>query len=92
MTSNKNTNKYKEIKSALELFLYSFIGFFIQFALGIFLARHLTESLYGDYNIAIKILAILVTLSLYGTNAGANRFLAKYIKKIRLTLQQNTWQ
>ncbi|MDX2347097.1 MAG: oligosaccharide flippase family protein [Legionella sp.] len=74
----------KDIKSSVELFSQSLIGFFIQLGLGIFLARHLTESLYGDYNVAIKLLSILVTFSLYGTNVGANRFLAKYIQKHRL--------
>ena len=77
----------KDMSASLELFLESFIGFFIQFILGIFLARHLTESLYGDYNVAMRILSILVTLALYGTNIGANRFLAHYIRKHRAKSQ-----
>jgi O-antigen/teichoic acid export membrane protein len=71
----------KDIKNSAELFSQACIGFFIQFGLGIFLARQLTESLYGDYNVAMKLLSVLVTLALYGTNTGANRFLAKYLKR-----------
>jgi O-antigen/teichoic acid export membrane protein len=71
----------KDIKNSVELFAQAFIGFFIQFGLGVFLARQLSESLYGDYNVAMRFLAILVVFALYGTDVGANRFLAKYLKK-----------
>jgi O-antigen/teichoic acid export membrane protein len=71
----------KDIKNSAELFLQALVGFFLQFGLGIFLARQLTESLYGDYNVAMKLLSILVILALYGTNTTANRFLAKYLKR-----------
>lgn len=68
-----------EKASALILFAESFVGFLLRLALGIFLARHLSEADYGDYSIAIKLLNILVVFAAYGSNIGANRFLAHFL-------------
>ncbi|WP_133129707.1 polysaccharide biosynthesis C-terminal domain-containing protein [Legionella yabuuchiae] len=69
-----------EVKMSYLLFVLAFFGYALKFGLNIFLARHLTASLYGDYSVAIKLLTILITLSLFGTNIGANRFFVKYLQ------------
>lgn len=61
------------------LFALAVLGYLLKMLLNLFLARHLPANLYGDYSVAIRVLTILVTLSLFGTNIGVNRFFAKYL-------------
>lgn len=61
------------------LFVLAVLGYLLKMLLNLFLARHLSASIYGDYSVAIRVLTILVTLSLFGTNIGVNRFFAKYL-------------
>ncbi|WP_131764305.1 oligosaccharide flippase family protein [Legionella drozanskii] len=61
------------------LFVLAVLGYILKILLNLFLARHLPASVYGDYSVAIRVLTILVTLALFGTNIGANRFFAKYL-------------
>lgn len=70
----------KETKIALTLFALATAGYFLKYGLNIYLARHLTESLYGDFSLAVKCLNILSVLSLFGTQVGAQRFLANYLQ------------
>lgn len=67
-------------KSLATLFCLTLIGYLTQFALNTFLARHLSEALYGDFNLAINILSIFATLILFGSTVGGYRFLSKFIK------------
>src|SRR5690348_17012405 len=62
------------------LFFLTVLGYLTKFALNLFLAHHLTPARYGDYSVAIKLLDILVLVTLFGTNIGASRFLAKYLQ------------
>jgi len=62
------------------LLLVAVLGFIAKYFLNVFLALHLTAETYGDFNVAIKFLLILVGLSLFGTNIGAQRFLALYLR------------
>lgn len=69
----------KEIKIAYILFLVAVVGYLIKYGLNVFLANHLSPIVYGDYSVAIQLLNIMISLSLFGTNTGARRFLAKYL-------------
>ena len=70
----------KNVNPAYLLFFLASIGYFVKYGLNVFLAHHLKDDMYGNYSIAIKLLAIFVTLSLFGTNISANRFLANYLQ------------
>ncbi len=70
----------KKVSSAYLLFCLVVVSYFIKYGLNVFLARHLTADVYGDFSLAIRILAIFITLSLFGTNVSAYRFLSKYLQ------------
>ena len=80
-------------KSIYALFSISIIGLIFQYGLQAFLAHGLGSHFYGEYNIALRFLAIFVTISLLGTDAGAQAFLAKYLKShnIGRTKQYLSW-
>ncbi len=62
------------------LFAVAVVGFLVQYGLNVYLARHLSAEIYGDYTIAIKSLGILVSLALFGTDMGSQCFLSKYLR------------
>lgn len=61
--------------------LMSLSGYFILYALNIFLANHMAPSLYGDYSLAFRLLNLSAVLLLLGTNVLSNKFLSRYLKK-----------
>jgi O-antigen/teichoic acid export membrane protein len=69
----------KDTKASIILFIESLLGFLTKLALNVFLARYLSEALFGDYKIATKVLNIMGTLVLFGTNVSISRFFAKYL-------------
>lgn len=69
----------KEVKTAYLLFLIAFMGYLLKYGLNVFLAHQLPAALYGDLRVAIQLLQILVVVTLFGTNVGAQRFLAKFL-------------
>lgn len=75
------------------LFVLTLLGYLTKYALNLFLAHHLTPIKYGEYSVAIKLLDILVLVTLFGTNIGANRFLAKYLEfnKVKTAADYIAW-
>ncbi|OGT37142.1 MAG: hypothetical protein A3F11_08205 [Gammaproteobacteria bacterium RIFCSPHIGHO2_12_FULL_37_14] len=75
------------------LFILTIVGYLAKYGLNIFLAHHVTTGMYGRYSVAIKVLDILVLLTLFGTNVGASRFLAKYLKfhSVQSTVNYIAW-
>ena len=78
-----------QIKNTFFLLYLTILGFLLKFVFNIFLAKHLTADVYGDYNLALKILALLVSVSLFGTNVSAKRFLAKYLQVHKKSMATN---
>ncbi|WP_133130617.1 oligosaccharide flippase family protein [Legionella yabuuchiae] len=70
----------QELKLTYSLFLLALMSYFIQYGLNVFLARNLEAHLYGNFSVAIKLLNILTTLILFGTNVSSQRFLASYLR------------
>ena len=75
------------------LFILAILGYLTKYALNLFLAHHLTPIRYGEYSVAIKLLDILVLITLFGTNVGASRFLAKYLElnSLRSAIDYIAW-
>lgn len=71
----KQLSKVMLISSSIAL-----LGYFIKLGANIFLARHITEAIYGDFNLALKALSFFVTLTLFGSNFGTNRFFSKFLR------------
>ncbi|WP_133130616.1 lipopolysaccharide biosynthesis protein [Legionella yabuuchiae] len=70
----------EEFKHTYYLFLLALIGYFIKYGLNVFLARNLEVHLYGNFSVAIRLLNILITIVLFGTNISSQRFLANYLR------------
>lgn len=70
----------QDIKITRLVFLLVFIGYFSKYGLNLYLAHHLSAKLYGDFNVAVRVLNIWVLVALFGTNVGAVRFLPSYLK------------
>jgi O-antigen/teichoic acid export membrane protein len=49
--------------------------------MNVFIARHLTAALYGDFSLALKFLLVVSNLVLLGTNLGAKRFLSELLSR-----------
>lgn len=75
----KNTTSIEETEKTYFLFVLVVIGYLAKYSLNVVLAHHLPPALYGDYSIAIKVLAVLITTILFGTNVGAQRFFGGYL-------------
>ena len=73
----KNMNRILE--TTFLLFVIALIGYLTKYILNIFLAHYLIPSIFGELQVAMKVLYVLVGLTLFGTNVGAQRFLAKYL-------------
>lgn len=67
-------------KNSSLILVITTIGYFLRYGFNVFLAQHFSADLYGDYNLAIKVLAALGSLSLFGTNISAKRFLSHYLQ------------
>lgn len=70
-------------KTTVVLILLAVASFIARYLLNILLARHFSAQLYGDFSIAIKVLGIVATMSLLGTNTSSKRFLAKYLHQFK---------
>lgn len=70
----------KDVKIIFTLIGLALLGYFIKLGTSVFIARHISVALYGDFNLALKILNVFVTITMFGSNFGASRFLSKYLK------------
>lgn len=66
-------------KAPLYLFILSLLTYASKCALNLFLAHHLARDIYGDFSVAIRLLSVMVTLTLFGTDIGSQRFFGKFI-------------
>lgn len=71
----------KEAKAIIVLFGLACVGYTVKLATSVFIARHVSVAVFGDFNLAIKVLNVFVTITMFGSNFSANRFLAKYIQQ-----------
>jgi O-antigen/teichoic acid export membrane protein len=74
--------KIKEVRrydsTIMHLIAFATLGYLLKYLLNVVLARYLTPSLYGDFNIAIRVLTIIMTCVLLGTHHSAKRFFSSY--------------
>ena len=70
----------KDMKNFYLLFAISVVTYFVTYDLNVLLARHLTADIYGEYNLAIRVLNLFVALALFGTNLQTQRFLPQYLQ------------
>lgn len=63
------------------LLLLAVFGYIMKYTMNIVLSRHLSTVSYGDFSIALKILALTSALALLGTNSSTVRFISSYLKE-----------
>lgn len=66
---------YATAKTAVTLIVIGVAGYFSRYFLALYLTHHLTPIQYGDFVIAMRVLSVMATLSLLGTDVSASRFL-----------------
>lgn len=66
--------------SNIILLLILYAGFAAEYAANKFLARHLDLDGLGDFNVAISIATICSMVFVFGSDAGSNRFIPKYLE------------
>ncbi len=67
-------------KIVIYLMTLAIFGYLSKYAFNLILTHYLKPSLFGDFNIAQRILGILATLSLLGTNTSSKLFLSNYLQ------------
>lgn len=70
---------FNKNKVLIGLFLFSILGYLSNYLFNVILSNYLTPARYGEFNIAIRVLGILTSLTLLGTNASSKRFLARFL-------------
>ena len=58
-----------------------YAGFITEYVVNKFLARHLDLDGLGDFNVAISFATIFSMVFLFGSDAGSNRFIPKYLEQ-----------
>ena len=71
----------KAFYSVLVLLALGFVGYFVKLGFNIFLARHLSVALYGDFSLGVRILGIASSFVLLGTDTSAKRFVARFLRE-----------
>ena len=56
-------------------------GYLTKYIFNIMLANYLKPSLYGDFNIAVRVLGIITSFALLGTNMSSKRFMSRYLRQ-----------
>lgn len=73
--------KIHQDTTSFYLILFSLLGYIATYVFNLVLAHELNPIRLGECNLALRILDILATLSLLGTNVASKRFLAKFLSK-----------
>ncbi|RUR09885.1 oligosaccharide flippase family protein [Legionella sp. km772] len=77
----------KEFANKKLLFIYLLViavfGYVMKYIMNIVLSQHLSAERYGDFSIALKILALTSSLALLGTNSSTVRFISSYLQDKR---------
>lgn len=63
----------------LVLFAISLLSYGINYLLNVFLARHLSAALYGDFSLGLKLMTFLAIFILLGTNTSNKKFFQEYL-------------
>lgn len=64
-------------KESVHILLFiGLLGYITQYGLTVFLSRHLSPPLFGDLQVAIGVLNLLVSFALFGTDVSVPRFLS----------------
>src|SRR3989338_7449164 len=71
-------------KTSVILFLIGFSGYFFNFSFNALLARQLSNELFGDFSVALRILNIASVYMLLGTLTSAKRFYSGYLKSNKI--------
>lgn len=66
-------------KDIMILLILSVVGFAIALIFNIFLARHLSKELYGDFSLALKTFTLGSSMLLIGTGTAAKNYLSRYL-------------
>lgn len=67
-------------KASLILFLLGFLSYFFRIFFNVFLARHLSSALFGDFSVALSVFNIISACMLFGTVTSSLRFFSGYLK------------
>ena len=74
-------SKENAYHASIFLFLLGLGGFLFRLLFNVFLARHLSSELYGDFSVALSIFNIISAYMLFGTATSSLRFFSGYLKK-----------
>ncbi len=74
---------FRKNETIIYLLLLAVFGYASQYIFNLILTHYLTPSLFGDFNLALRVLTILTALSLLGTNSSSKRFLSDYLHNRR---------
>ncbi|MEM9242668.1 MAG: polysaccharide biosynthesis C-terminal domain-containing protein [Pseudomonadota bacterium] len=69
----------KDYYNSATLTAMGFGGYFLNYGLSAFVARYTSMELYAEISIALKVITILSTIMLLGTNTSSQRFFSTYI-------------
>lgn len=56
-------------------------GYCTKYIFSVLLVHYIRPSLFGDFNIAIRVLGVLTAFSLLGTHYASRRFLSRYLRR-----------
>ncbi|OGV27727.1 MAG: hypothetical protein A3F18_00645 [Legionellales bacterium RIFCSPHIGHO2_12_FULL_37_14] len=73
-------NHLKKRRTVYFLMIMSLIGYFSKYGLNVLLSHHLSPRRFGEFSIAIRVLGILSSVALLGTNVSARRFLSRFLQ------------
>jgi len=71
----------KENKIIYYLMVLALFGYLSRYIFNVVLAHYLKPSLFGDFNIAVRVLGILTSFALLGTNYSTKRFFSSYLHR-----------
>ena len=62
------------------LMAITIFGYLTKYIFNIILTHYLRPSLFGDFNIAVRVLGIMTSFALLGTNYSSKRFMSRYLR------------
>lgn len=77
----KLLSNIKENKIIYYLMLVALFGYISRYIFNAVLSHYLQPSLFGDFNIAVRVLGILTSFALLGTNYSTKRFFSRYLHR-----------
>ena len=68
-------------KTILSLFVLSIIGYLLTYLFSVVLSHYLNAIRFGEFNIALRVLNLLTSLALLGTNMASRKFVSQFLRK-----------